>query len=162
LRQHLQTERAALFTCLTRPDVAATNWQAEQAIRPAVVTRKPPALRRQRAPSESVRFSFQGGARHGRRVFVQCPYPRRPSNGRLFRNNGGGEPVEERGALRGGGIAGDVPLAGGVEPEEQAAPVRQPAVEERRDAAQRAARPGLEQDDVGASPASRRPARAPR
>jgi len=40
LRQHLQTERAALFTCLTRPDVAATNWQAEQAIRPAVVTRK--------------------------------------------------------------------------------------------------------------------------
>lgn len=39
-RQHLQTERAALFTCLVRPDVAATNWQAEQAIRPAVVTRK--------------------------------------------------------------------------------------------------------------------------
>jgi transposase len=40
LRQHLDTERAALFTCLVRPDVAATNWQAEQAIRPAVVTRK--------------------------------------------------------------------------------------------------------------------------
>ena len=40
LRQHLQTERAALFTCLLRSDVAATNWQAEQAIRPAVVTRK--------------------------------------------------------------------------------------------------------------------------
>ena len=40
LRQHLQTERAALFTCLVHPDVAATNWQAEQAIRPAVVTRK--------------------------------------------------------------------------------------------------------------------------
>ena len=40
LRQHLQTERAALFTCLVRPEVAATNWQAEQAIRPAVVTRK--------------------------------------------------------------------------------------------------------------------------
>ncbi len=40
LRQHLQTERAALFTCLVRPAVAATNWQAEQAIRPAVVTRK--------------------------------------------------------------------------------------------------------------------------
>jgi transposase len=40
LRQHLQTERAALFTCLTRPEVEATNWQAEQAIRPAVVTRK--------------------------------------------------------------------------------------------------------------------------
>jgi transposase len=40
LRQHLQTERAALFTCLVRPEVEATNWQAEQAIRPAVVTRK--------------------------------------------------------------------------------------------------------------------------
>ena len=40
LRRHLATERAALFTCLGRPDVAATNWQAEQAIRPAVVTRK--------------------------------------------------------------------------------------------------------------------------
>jgi len=40
LRHHLQTERAALFTCLVRPEVAATNWQAEQAIRPAVVTRK--------------------------------------------------------------------------------------------------------------------------
>jgi transposase len=39
-RQHLQTERPALFTCLHRADVAATNWQAEHAIRPAVVTRK--------------------------------------------------------------------------------------------------------------------------
>jgi transposase len=40
LLHHLQTERAALFTCVRRPDVEATNWQAEQAIRPAVVTRK--------------------------------------------------------------------------------------------------------------------------
>jgi transposase len=40
LGQHHRTERGALFTCLTRPDVEATNWQAEQAIRPAVVTRK--------------------------------------------------------------------------------------------------------------------------
>jgi len=40
LLQHLRTERPALFTCVRRPDVAATNWQAEQAIRPAVVTRK--------------------------------------------------------------------------------------------------------------------------
>ncbi len=38
--QHLQTERPALFTCLRNPDVEATNWQAEHAIRPAVVTRK--------------------------------------------------------------------------------------------------------------------------
>jgi len=40
LLHHLQTERSALFTCLRRADVEATNWQAEQAIRPAVVTRK--------------------------------------------------------------------------------------------------------------------------
>ena len=40
LLQHLQTERPALFTCLRHLDVEATNWQAEQAIRPAVVTRK--------------------------------------------------------------------------------------------------------------------------
>jgi transposase len=40
LLQHLATERAALFTFLADPAVAATNWQAEQAIRPAVVTRK--------------------------------------------------------------------------------------------------------------------------
>jgi transposase len=40
LLRHLQTERPALFTCLHRADVEATNWQAEQAIRPAVVTRK--------------------------------------------------------------------------------------------------------------------------
>lgn len=40
LLAHLRTERAALFTCLRRSDVEATNWQAEQAIRPAVVTRK--------------------------------------------------------------------------------------------------------------------------
>jgi transposase len=38
--RHLQTERPALFTALHHPEVEATNWQAEQAIRPAVVTRK--------------------------------------------------------------------------------------------------------------------------
>lgn len=37
---HLLNERAALFTFLARPDVDATNWRAEQAIRPAVVNRK--------------------------------------------------------------------------------------------------------------------------
>jgi transposase len=40
LLQHLRTERPALFTCLRHPEVDATNWRAEQAIRPAVVTRK--------------------------------------------------------------------------------------------------------------------------
>lgn len=38
--QHLLRERDSLFTFLARDDVEATNWRAEQAIRPAVVTRK--------------------------------------------------------------------------------------------------------------------------
>ena len=37
---HLRTEWTALFTFLSNPAVDATNWRAEQAIRPAVVTRK--------------------------------------------------------------------------------------------------------------------------
>lgn len=37
---HLHNERHALFAFLTHPDVDATNWRAEQAIRPAVVNRK--------------------------------------------------------------------------------------------------------------------------
>lgn len=40
LLQHLRNENDALFTFLEHPDVPATNWWAEQAIRPAVVTRK--------------------------------------------------------------------------------------------------------------------------
>jgi transposase len=37
---HLDTELTALFTCLVVPGTDATNWRAEQAIRPAVVLRK--------------------------------------------------------------------------------------------------------------------------
>ena len=40
LLAHLRREREALFTFLRRPGIPATNWRAEQAIRPAVVTRK--------------------------------------------------------------------------------------------------------------------------
>jgi hypothetical protein len=40
LLKHLQTEREHLFTFLDIPGVQATNWRAEQAIRPAVVNRK--------------------------------------------------------------------------------------------------------------------------
>jgi transposase len=40
LLKHLRTERAAVFTFLRHPAVEATNWQAEQAIRPAVIARK--------------------------------------------------------------------------------------------------------------------------
>jgi len=40
LLKHLRNEKGALFTFLRKPGVEATNWRAEQAIRPAVVTRK--------------------------------------------------------------------------------------------------------------------------
>jgi transposase len=38
--KHLRRERPHLLTFLYHPEVDATNWRAEQAIRPAVVTRK--------------------------------------------------------------------------------------------------------------------------
>jgi transposase len=40
LLKHLRTERDAVFTFLRHPEVEATSWPAEQALRPAVVTRK--------------------------------------------------------------------------------------------------------------------------
>lgn len=40
LVKHLRAERSALLTFLEHPGVQATNWRAEQAIRPAVVIRK--------------------------------------------------------------------------------------------------------------------------
>ena len=40
LVKHLRNERDALFTFLKDPSVPASNWWGEQAIRPAVVTRK--------------------------------------------------------------------------------------------------------------------------
>jgi transposase len=40
LANHLLREREALFTFLRCPGLEATNWRAEQAIRPMVVTRK--------------------------------------------------------------------------------------------------------------------------
>jgi transposase len=40
LLAHLRSEREHLFTFLTTPGVQATNWRAEQALRPAVVNRK--------------------------------------------------------------------------------------------------------------------------
>ena len=39
-QQHLVTEFAAIFSFLFDPTLDATNWRAEQALRPAVVTRK--------------------------------------------------------------------------------------------------------------------------
>jgi transposase len=40
LLKHLQNEREHMFTFLTEPGVQATNWRAEQALRPTIVNRK--------------------------------------------------------------------------------------------------------------------------
>jgi transposase len=40
LLAHLSNEREHMFTFLTEPGVHATNWRAEQALRPAIVNRK--------------------------------------------------------------------------------------------------------------------------
>jgi transposase len=40
LLRHLANEREHMFTFLTEPGVEATNWRAEQALRPAIVNRK--------------------------------------------------------------------------------------------------------------------------
>jgi len=40
LIEHLRTEREHMFTFLQQPGVQATNWRAEQALRPAIVNRK--------------------------------------------------------------------------------------------------------------------------
>ena len=40
LAGHLRRERCAIFTFLRCPGLEATNWRAEQAIRPMVVARK--------------------------------------------------------------------------------------------------------------------------
>src|SRR5262249_32716472 len=40
LLKHLANERHALFTFLSQPGIEATNWRAEQGLRPVVVNRK--------------------------------------------------------------------------------------------------------------------------
>jgi transposase len=53
LLNHLASEREHLFTFLRVPSVQATNWRAEQAIRPAVVTRKSRGGNRTRAGADA-------------------------------------------------------------------------------------------------------------
>ena len=57
---HLHAERDALFTFLTHPGTDATNWRAEQAIRPAVVNRKVWGVNR----------AWRGGVTQGRMMSV--------------------------------------------------------------------------------------------
>jgi len=68
LLSHLATEREHLFTFLTEPGVQATNWRAEQALRPAIVNRKswggnrtPSGARTQQITMSVIRTARQQG-----------------------------------------------------------------------------------------------------
>jgi transposase len=65
---HLTTEASALFTFLGDPAIDATNWRAEHAIRPAVVTRKvcggnrsPRGAQTQQVLASVLRTTYQRG-----------------------------------------------------------------------------------------------------
>ena len=62
---HLDTEFAAVFAFLWDPSVDATNWRAEQAIRPAVVTRKVCGGNRTRHGAEQVLTIHREQIPHG-------------------------------------------------------------------------------------------------
>ena len=69
LLKHLAHERDHLLTFLKTPGIAATNWRAEQAIRPAVVNRKnwggnrtPQGAETQQTLMSVIRTSRQQGA----------------------------------------------------------------------------------------------------
>jgi len=68
LLSHLATERKHLFTFLTEPGAQATNWRAEQALRPAIVNRKswggnrtPSGARTQQITMSVIRTARQQG-----------------------------------------------------------------------------------------------------
>jgi transposase len=82
---HLLRNREALFLFLERPDVEATNWPAEQAIRPAVVNRKSCGGNRtvEGAETQSVLTSILRTCRQQRRnpiailsAMLRSPQPR--------------------------------------------------------------------------------------
>ena len=72
--EHLATEFAAVFAFLWDPSVEATNWRAEQAIRPAVVTRKVCGGNRARPRS---RCPADTGQRRSQGLTFSRPVPRR-------------------------------------------------------------------------------------
>ena len=84
--KHLSRYQDALFLFLKRPDVEATNWPAEQAIRPAVVNRKSCGGNRSQrgAETQAILMSiFRTWHQHGRSAFgalrkmLRDPAPRK-------------------------------------------------------------------------------------
>ncbi len=85
LVKHLRNERDALFTFLLDPTVPASNWWGEQAIRPAVITRKIWGGNRTAAGAvtqQVIITFFRTAAQQGvdpyplLAVLLRCPQPR--------------------------------------------------------------------------------------
>ena len=68
--KHLANEFPAVFLFLCDPSIEATNWRAEQAIRPAVVTRKDAPICQERVgtpPRAELDLKWSGHKARGRR-----------------------------------------------------------------------------------------------
>jgi transposase len=82
LANHLYRERPCLFSFLYYPGLEATNWRAEQALRPAVVTRKvwgtPAGARTQEILASLLRTCHQQN-RSGQALLVQLLCSPRPA-----------------------------------------------------------------------------------
>lgn len=91
LLAHLQTEREHLFTFLTEPGVQATNWRAEQALRPAIVNRKSWGGNRtwNGAHTQQVTMSVIRTARQQNidplEVMASAQHPRQPAISKLIK-----------------------------------------------------------------------------
>jgi hypothetical protein len=77
----LVTERERLFTCLTEPNVQATNWRAEQALRPPTEHRP--------ARSDDQRAALPTA---DRQRADQAPRPRVPDHSRRLRSDAEADP----------------------------------------------------------------------
>jgi transposase len=91
LLDHLATEREHLFTFLGEPGVQATNWRAEQALRPAIVNRKswggnrtPSGARTQQITLSVIRTARQQGI-DPLELMVGAQHARQPAASELIR-----------------------------------------------------------------------------
>jgi len=95
LRKHLAREREALFPFLRRPEIEATNWRGEQAMRPAVVNRKTSGGSRSDAGADAqgvLTSVFRTARQQGRepvRLMVKLLRSPRPLDLGLARGRGG-------------------------------------------------------------------------
>jgi len=95
LQKHLARERDALLTFLRRPEVEATNWPGEHAMRPAVVNRKTSGGSRSDAGADAqgiLTSVFRTARQQGREpvsLMVKLQHSRRPLDLGLARGPGG-------------------------------------------------------------------------